>query len=140
MKTMEEIEWIGERRQTKVYNFLANWYSSYPEYVVYNNSRNHAGPDFLITKSGKPFAVIEVTNYQQSSNMTNHRLLRYIANMTRYKCYRLLVLSYPENLRYANYSYRKNLIQPKSDSERIRVAERLLAKHGINVSYFEYQD
>jgi hypothetical protein len=132
----------GERRQNSVYKHFVNWYvTKYSKHFgstpfnVYNNTGSHAGPDILVTKNGKPWTVTEVTNYKRTTNMTNKRFLRYIANLSRFKCYRLLVLSFPDNLQYANYSYHKNLIQPKSQKDRIQLAENCLKQHHIDFIY-----
>jgi hypothetical protein len=137
---LEEAEIIGERRQTVWYNQLVNLFKKNSNFSVFNNQGSHAGPDILVKFEGRDYLCFEITNYKQSSSMTNKRFLRYIANLSKYNCDRQLVLSFPENLRYANYSYNKNLIQPKSELERIKLAENLLKKHHIHVFYVGHQD
>jgi len=137
---LEEAEIIGERRQTELYNWLVNFFKNDPDFNVFNNQGSHAGPDILVKLKGKDFMCIEVTNYKLSSNMPNSRLLRYISNLKRYDCYRVLVVSFPENFRYTNYPYKRNLKQPRSEQDRIKLTENLLKKHHIDIFYVGFQD
>ena len=89
-------------------------------------------PDILVYKDGKLKSAWEITNYAKTSFMKWKRLYRYIKNLSKFECDKLLVVSYPENFRKVH--------KGKTEEYNIENTEKLLAKKGIFIVYLGWYD
>lgn len=91
-----------------------------------------SSPDILIYRDGKLKSAWEITNYDKTSFMKWDRLYRYIKNLSKFDCDKILVVSYPENFRKVHSG--------KTEAYNIENTENLLAKKGIFVVYLGWYD
>jgi len=101
-------------------------------YTIVNRPGKKRGPDILVYKDGKRKSAWEITNYAKGSYMLYPRLYRYIKNLSKFDCDKILLVSYPDNFRHMH--------PDKTDEYNIEWTEKFLAKKRIFVVYMGHQD
>jgi len=95
--TMKLIRTLGLVREQKIERWLRD---SFPEYEGYT-VRHWNKPDdvdFVVFKDNVPFMVVEVKNYGEKSYMLEPEFQKIITRLTKYDCFKLLIVSTGYNL------------------------------------------
>ena len=93
----------GERRVKELILFLAQKLPISKYQITFASVHQKDVDIWVLDKSiNKPYLVIEATNYARTSYIGPSDIKRYIKNLTSYNCYRVIVVSFPENIK-TNY-------------------------------------
>jgi hypothetical protein len=95
--TMKLIRTLGLVREQKIERWLRDSFPEYQGYVVKHWNKEDE-PDFIVYKDDKPFMVVEVKNYGEKSFMLESEFQKIIRRLTKYECFKLLILSTGYNL------------------------------------------
>jgi hypothetical protein len=95
--TMKLIRTLGLVREQKIERWLRDSFPEYQGYVVKHWNKEDE-PDFIVYKNDKPFMVVEVKNYGEKSFMLESEFQKIITRLTKYDCFKLLIVSTGYNL------------------------------------------
>ena len=137
---MKIINCIASARTKPFIEYFKSRYPNELGYVVTIpvKKKGEAEPDIIILKNTIPFMVIEIKNYRVDGYMIPPVINRAIKALTKYNCYRLLVVSSLENLRIRKYQIQNN--KKYYYYTNYSHTEERLRKNGIDVMWLDRQD
>jgi hypothetical protein len=95
--TMKLVRTLGLVREQKVERWLRDAFPEYEGYTVKHWNKEDE-PDFIVYKDDKPFWVVEVKNFGEKSYMLESEFQKIIKRLTKYSCFKLLIISTGYNL------------------------------------------
>lgn len=135
---MKLIRTLGLIREQKIEKLLRNSFPEYEGYTVRHWNKEDE-PDFIVYKDNVPFMVVEVKNYNEKSFMLESTYQNIIKCLTKYNCFKLLILSSGYNLirktiqKHNNKHYTYYNTNLRNTSEELR-------SRGIYTWILGYQD
>jgi hypothetical protein len=136
--TMKLIRTLGLVREQKIEQWLRDAFPEYEGYVVKHWNKENE-PDFIIYKDDKPFWVVEVKNYGEKSYMLESEFQKIIKRLTKYSCFKLLIVSTGYNLIRKTIQTHNNKQYTYYNTKLRKTSEELRNK-GIYTWILGYQD
>jgi hypothetical protein len=136
--TMKLVRTLGLVREQKVERWLRDAFPEYQGYMVKHWNKEDE-PDFIVYKNDKPFWVVEVKNYGEKSYMLESEFQKIISRLTKYSCFKLLIVSTGYNLIRKTTQTHNNKQYTYYNTKLRKTSEELRSK-GIYTWILGYQD
>jgi hypothetical protein len=136
--TMKLIRTLGLVREQRIEAWLRNSFAEYEGYTVRHWNKPD-DVDFVVFKNDVPFMAIEVKNYGEKSYMIKSTFDKIIERLSKYNCFKLLILTSGYNLIIKETQTHNNQHYTYYNTNLRKTSEYLRSK-GIYTWILGYQD